>query len=117
MLKWFKPGDQIALGMRHVFDFLNQVGMMSSFPIARTDGAVAKWAVYPFMEDALRSKSKPAIVSLRASMDRQLADGSTRHAVSVVFENGIFVNIPVEYPAGGRSVGERNYLLSKDSHR
>ena len=32
VLTWFKPGESIILGMRHVFDFLNQMGMMSSSP-------------------------------------------------------------------------------------
>ena len=32
VLTWFKPGEPIILGMRHVFDFLNQMGMMSSSP-------------------------------------------------------------------------------------
>ena len=30
LLKWFKPNDRIVLGMRHVLDFLNQVGFMNA---------------------------------------------------------------------------------------
>ena len=26
VLRWFKPGEPMILGMRHVFDFLNQLG-------------------------------------------------------------------------------------------
>ena len=113
VLKWFKPGDQIVMGTRHVFDFLNQMGMTSSFPVVRTDGAVAVWGAFPGRVGALRSKTNSAIVSLRAALDKQLENGSTHHVVSVVFENGVYVNIPVEYPAEGQSTRQRIKLLGE----
>ena len=113
VLKWFKPGDRIVLGMRHVFDFLNQMGMMLSFPAVRTDGAVAVWMVSPDMEDALRNRSTPEIVSLRASTDKKLEDDSTYHVVGVVFENGVFVNIPIHHPNDGSSVQQRTEFFSQ----
>ena len=106
-LMWFKPGENMILGMRHVFDFLNQMGMMSSFPVARADGSVAGWTVSPHLEDKLRNRPTPAIVSLRAWMDKMLEDGSTYHVIGVVFENGVFVNIPIHHPPQSRAVRER----------
>ena len=99
--------------MHHVFDFLNQMGMMSSFPVARTDGAIAGWTVSPNMEGTLRDRATPAIVSLRAYMDKQLDDGSSYHVIGVVFENGVFVNIPIHHPSGSRSTQERIDFFSR----
>lgn len=113
VLTWFKPGETIILGMRHVFDFLNQMGMMSSFPVVRTDGAVARCMISPDMEDALRNRSTPAIVSLRALMDKNPEDGATYPVVGVVFENGVFVNIRIHGPPDGRSVRERAEFFSQ----
>ena len=38
VLKWFKPGEEIVLGMRHVFDFLNHMGFMTRMPGFRSGG-------------------------------------------------------------------------------
>ena len=32
VLTWFKPGEIMVLGMRHVLDFLNQMGFMTTLP-------------------------------------------------------------------------------------
>ena len=93
--------------MHHVFDFLNQMGLMSEMPGFLADGAFAAWTVFPGMEDTIRNRPVPGLVSIRTSMDNQLENGSTYHVVSVVFENGVFVNIPVAYPPDGSSVQER----------
>ena len=115
VLTWFKPGDPMIFGMRHIFDFLNQMGMMSSSPAYPPDGgAHVSWRAFVTDEDTLRNvRPIPKLVSLRTSMVKQLEDGSTRHSVSVVFENGVFVNIPVDYAPDGRSPQERNRLISK----
>ena len=113
VLKWFKPGDRIILGMHHVFDFLNHMGFMTTMPGFLADGAGANWTVFPGMEDSLANRPVPRLVSLRTVMDRELEDGSTRHIVSVVFENGVFCNISEEYSPDGRSVRERIDSLSE----
>ena len=115
VLKWFKPGDPIILGMRHVFDFLNQMGLMSTVPASFQDRAAhVNWMPIFDEEDALRNiKPTPKLVSLRTSMDQVLEDGSSLYVISVVFENGVFTNIPVEYAANGRSQQERNEFISR----
>ena len=111
VLKWFEPGEPMILGMAHVFDFLNQMGMLSDFPVSNPEGAVSLWSKDSRSEDALRSGSVPHIVSLRVSTDRWFENGSSNHVVSVVFANGVYANVPVHYPAGGTSATERMELL------
>ena len=115
VLMWFKPGEHMILGMRHVFDFLNQMGMMSSFPVYPPDGRDhVNWTTFVTNEYALRNvQPSPRLVSLRTSRAKQLEDGSSWYVVSVVFENAVFVNIPVDYPPNGRSPRERNRFISK----
>ena len=43
VLRWFKPGEPMILGMRHVFDFLNQLGLMSTSLVLGTTDATFRW--------------------------------------------------------------------------
>ena len=113
ILKWFETGDRMILGMRHVFDFLNQMAFMTTTPGFLDDGSFAAWTVFPGMESTLRNRPTPRLVSLRTAMDKELEDGTTWYVVSVVFENGVFVNIPVHYAPDGRPLRERNAFFSQ----
>ena len=113
VLKWFKPGEEIVLGMRHVFDFLNQMGFMTKMPGFLSHGPNAAWTVFPGMEDDLKKGATPKLVSIRTSADKTQDDGSSWHIVSVVFENGVFTNIPVEYPNDGSSPADRIEFFNK----
>ena len=113
VLRWFKPGEEIVLGMQHVFDFLNQMGFMTKMPGFLDHGPNAKWTVFPDMEDTLKNRPLPQLVSIRPSMDNVQDDGSSWHIVSVVFENGVFADFPVKYPNDGSTVGERIEFFGK----
>ena len=113
ILNWFKPGDNITLGMRHVLDFLNQIGFITTTLGFLDNGAVASWTIFPGMEDDLASIPAPRLVSLRIEMDNQLDDGSSWHVASVVFENGVFCNFPIAYPADGTPVPDRIEFFGK----
>jgi hypothetical protein len=115
VLKWFKPGERIILEMRHVLDFLNQMGFMTRTPGFLSHGPNAGWTVFPGMDEDLANRSVPRLVSLRASMDQVLDDGSSWHVVSVVFENGVFVDLPVCYGNDGSTVQQRIDLFNKTS--
>ena len=112
-LKWFKPDESIILGMHHVFDFLNQMAFMSRDAGFHDDGANASWSVFPGMEETLTNRPTPKLVSLRTTFDKELEDGSTWHVVSVVFENGVFVNIPVDCPPDDRPLRTRIESINK----
>ena len=113
VLKWFKPGEEIVLGIRHVFDFLNQMGFMTRRPGFLDHGPNAMWIVFPDMEDTLMEGPLPQLVSIRTSMDNVQDDGSSWHIVSVVFENGVFADVPVKYPNDGSSAAERLEFFNK----
>ena len=111
VLTWFHPGDPMDLGMRHVLDFLNQMGFMTTHLGFLSHGPAAQWSLFPNMEEALRRAPTPRPVSLRMSFDSEREDGSTWHVASVVFENSIFVNVPIDYAANSMSLRERiNYI-------
>ena len=107
VLRWFRPGETMVLGMRHVLDFLNQMGFMTKLPGFLPHGPAATWILFPNMEEALRSAPAPDLVSLRISFERELPDGSTLHFASVVFENGVFVDVLIPYGANQQSLRER----------
>ena len=112
-LKWFEPCDRIVLGMRHVFDFLNQMGLMTTMTGFLNDGPVAAWTIFPDVETVLRSRPVPPIVSLRTSMVEEQEDGSSWHALHIVFDNGVFANIPLDYRNDGSSLPERIEFVRK----
>lgn len=113
VLTWFKPGESIILEMRHVLDFLNQMGLMTKAPGFLADGSHAAWTFFPGIEKDLANKPVPRLVSLRTSMDKELDDGSSWHVVSVVFENGVFADIPVHYDDTRSSLKQRIEFLNK----
>lgn len=97
VLKWFEPGDRIILGMHHVYDFLNQLGFMTMrLSYKRFQGGTIIWWGLPHDMDGetLENKPIPNLVSLRTFMDTRL-EGDP-YAISVVFENGVFVNTVVD---------------------
>lgn len=113
LLKWFKPGEKIILEMRHIFDFLNQMGFMKTEPVSSIQRGQIAWTAFLGKEDMLVKRPVPKLVSIRKEMIKEMADGSSWHAVMIVFENGVFANIPVEYPSDGSSLPDRIELISK----
>ena len=106
-LKWFEPSQPMVLGIRHVLDFLNQLGVLGKLAGHLPNGPHAGWTLYPEMEHPLRSMPAPALVSLRMSFGGEREDGSSWHVASVVFENGVFVNVPIDHASNGRPLRER----------
>ena len=94
LLRWFKPGDRIVLGMHHVFDFLNQMAFMNLVGGFVAGGPYATWSIIEVSENVLRERAVPRLVSSRVALDRRLDDGSVYYVVTVVFENGVFAHWP-----------------------
>ena len=113
VLNWFTPGEPIIIGTRHVLDFLNQMGFLTRTPGFLDDGSAAAWTIFPGMERELAKRPAPNLISFRMSIDNQLEDGSSWHVASVVFENGVFANIPVYYADDGKSLAEHIEFLSE----
>ena len=115
VLKWFNPGEVILLRVGHVYDFLNQMGMLSSFPVSADDkNCCIMWKPHGDREEALRTIAPtPDLVSLRTSFVKKMENGSDFYAVIVVFENGVFMSKPIELPPDGRSNPERYEFMLK----
>ena len=97
VLKWFGPGDHIILGMHHVFDFLNQLGFMTMRLSYKKflSGTIIWWGLSPDMDGKTPERNPiPKLVSLRTFIDTRLKDKP--YAISVVFENGVFVNTVID---------------------
>lgn len=111
ILKWFKPGDPIILGMRHVFDFLNQMGFLDSY-----------WILKPETKKSNDKKPLPKLISIRPLIDNDLEQAGSipfskekhyRYVVSVVFENGVFCNVPFIDCIEALSTEEKDKLFKK----
>ena len=113
VLKWFEPGQPIVLSMGHVFDFLNHMGFMTQMAGFTQGGISCGWMVFPEMEQSLNNRLVPNLASVRTALVTQLDDGTIHYAVSVVFENGVFLNKPVNYPPDGKSNRQRTKFFER----
>ena len=89
VLKWHYSGGHVRLTMDHVFDFLNQIGLMfSGSQACLTDlGQVVQYGYMP--KPYTNENSPPSwLISVRTSIDENGPDGSTRWAASCVFDGG-----------------------------
>lgn len=112
VLKWFKPGERIILGMHHVLDFLNQLGLMTTTPDHYHEGISTFWSLVSEKEKALLNKPTPELISLRTWTEEGL-ENSPQHVVAIVFENGVFLNIPIDHVPDSLSLQERIEFVNK----
>ena len=92
LLKWFTPGQRMVLGTRHVLDFLNQTGVLSLHAAHTMVGPSCVLSVLPDRDALLQWRPEPRLVSVRTHGANTQTD---RHkAVTVVFDNGLFANVP-----------------------
>lgn len=107
LLRWFQPRQRIVMGIGHVFDLMNHLGFMNVVPAALDDGATAAWTLHPERGEELCGEPPPRVVSFRTVMDHEVADGTSWHLVSIVFEDGIYVHLPVQYDSAHGSIKQR----------
>lgn len=113
VLKWFKDGDRMVFDTRHVFDFLNQMGILSLNSVF-TDGiGTCTFNVYRDRNELLAWSPTPRLVSARTHADGQEHDPPYK-GVSLVFDNGVFANVPfmLERPSRWAALG--NAQLAAD---
>ena len=63
VLNWFEPGDRITLEIRHVLDFLNQVGALS--PAVFNSRCAHTWSICHNKQTLIDWKPEPKLVSVR----------------------------------------------------
>ena len=92
VLKWFRPGERMALGTRHVLDFLNQTGVFSLHSAHNEASHSCVLSVHHDRDALLQWKPEPKLVSVRThGADKETA---LYKCVTVVFDNGLFANVP-----------------------
>ena len=90
ILEWFQPGDLMVFSTDHVFDFLNQMGFMTSARVSDTEGAVAQFLSRSNLDAIACDAHDKRIISVR-QWQNNLEDGSELHLTSVVFEDGVYI--------------------------
>ena len=95
-LKWFDVGDSMVLGMRHVFDFLNQMGLMTTSLIIGENDAVFSWDLNSPDDNRRTRVITPKLVSIRTVVDRDRDTGQPLYMMSLVFEDGLFIQTTPE---------------------
>ena len=81
-------------------------GIHTGWHLLRLDGISGN-------EQSLNNRPVPNLASVRTALVRQLDDGTIHYAVSVVFENGVFLNKPVNYPPDGKSNRQRTKFFER----
>ena len=94
ILRWFTVGEQMQVRLRHVFDFLNQMGWLHEAPTFNLDES-GKSSTWNIDRDREVEDSTPALVSVRPIVHPEQSDPRYRYEASIVFENGVFGRTPM----------------------
>ena len=95
VLRWFTKGERIQVRMRHVFDFLNQMGWLTEGPsVSLEEGE--KTSGWYIDREGEPEEPTPALISVRPLFEPEEPDSRYRYGASVVFENGVFGVTPIE---------------------
>ena len=92
VLNWFKPGEQMVLGTRHVLDFLNQTGVLSLRLAHNAASHSCVLSIHSDRDALLQWTPEPKLVSVRNH--GAYTETDLYKAVTVVFDNGLFANVP-----------------------
>lgn len=94
ILRWFTVDEQMHMRLRHVIDFLNQMGWLqqNSFNFISDQGKASFWHIN---QEGEPEDPTPALVSVRPLVDPQESDPRYRYAASVAFENLVFGAVPM----------------------
>ena len=94
VLRWFTENENMQIRLRHVFDFLNQMGWLyeGSFIFLEHKGKTSSWHIY---RDGKTEEPPPPLISVRPVVNPEQQDPRFRYEASVVFENGVFGRTPM----------------------
>ena len=94
ILRWFTSGERMVMHLRHVFDFLNQMGWLSEDSVnfdAQRSG-ISLWRIDRTGEP---EDPTPVLISVRPLFYPEQQDPQFRYGASIVFENGLFGLVPM----------------------
>ena len=98
VLRWFKEREPINVRLRHVLDFLNQMGWLTEVPVVVSDAPRVE-AVGWHLDRENWDGAVPSLVSVRPMLDADADNPAHRYGASIVFEDGIFGCISMLPPA------------------
>lgn len=91
VLRWFRKGEPVRVRLRHVLDFLNQMGWLVPEPISLGKAGFSLWHV---RTDNVPLQP-PRLISVRHLLDPEQDDPRYRYAASIAFEDGVFALVPM----------------------
>ena len=93
-LRWFSVGERMQVRLRHVIDFLNQMGWLhQDSPIFIAElGKTSSWHI---SKEGEPDDPTPALISVRPFVDPLEEDTRYRYAATVAFENLVFGAVPM----------------------
>ena len=104
----------MVLRLGHVFDLLNQMALMEVRPW--TLGAAPEISVFLWSgsssEEQIKGRPVPPIASLRAMVVDPFEEGADMPALSIVFEDGLHIQFPVD-PGIEQSPEEQREFISQ----
>lgn len=94
VLRWFSEGERMHIRVRHIFDFLNQMGWLDENTphVISEPGKASTWRMDREVEP---EGPTPALISVRPFVDPLQNDPRYRYGASVAFENGVFGTTPM----------------------
>ena len=101
ILTWFTPGEATVFALRHVLDFLNQLGVLSLGGRAHHDesgSCLLQW--YQDADTLVNWTPEPRLISVRTHDDGRDETPPIK-GVTVVFDNGVFANVPFAVASEG----------------
>ena len=75
--------------LRHILDFLNQMGWLTENPVSVSDG-LARQIICWHIDREGWDGNVPPLVSVRPMLDADTKDPTFRYGASIVFEDGVF---------------------------
>lgn len=115
ILDWFEPGERIVLGTRHVLDFLNQTGVLSLRLAHDYRSRACTFDAHQDEDKLLGWTPTPRLVSVRTHDDGMKADPPYK-GVTLVFDNGLFANLPFQLKSELQWRALGNAAIKKDGH-
>ena len=90
----FPVDEEIQLRLRHVFDYLNQMGRLTEGPtiLPVRQGTSSIWKIDRTGDP---EEPAPALLSVRPFVNHEGSDSRDHYGASVAFENGVFGNTPM----------------------
>ena len=107
LLRWFKTGELMQIQLRHVLDFLNQMGWMDGSPAftvgsSQPIGRSSSWRIesdYNVQREKIPIPGPtPPLVSVRPIIEKAPSSTAFLYGASVVFEDAVFGQIMVGKP-------------------